>query len=347
MDKFPTDVVTAETLSGGNINILKSTAFVPEEKVDYKELFESPKKKAKKSVEKPGPSKAAASTPKSSGMAKANHLIQIKQRITHPRFVKESDHEIRIRQQPVAQNDDKISHAYKCQECEFGTNRQNLFIMHCKAHRDQEKTGGGGAVSKAPKVSTSSKTTKTSAVAKQTPAPKVKKAPTPRTSTAKVAAAAASPKSSPPKVKRNRSEAKEAAEAARKIFQTPKKGRKGTPKAKFPPKTEEELAKEQEKRNKILADWDEDEQEEELEIKKMKLDTAADSTSAQGEEEEMETLEQEEKNTPKEADKEGQVKDAGSVYDIIEEPEAIAPPPTREVKEDKESSKEKVIRQLN
>jgi hypothetical protein len=349
MDKFPTDVVTAETLSGGNVNILKSPAFVPEEKVHYKELFESPKKRAKKMAEKastssPRASAAAAST-NSSAMAKVNHIIQIKQRITHPRFVNESDHEIRIRQQPVAQDSDGISHDYKCQECDFGTNRQNLFILHCKAHRDQEKAGIVPPP-KAVKITAVAKTASQSA--------RVKKASTPRPPPTKKVPAPSTPKPKPkvvtpkmtssPKAKRDKSEAKEAAKAAREIFQAPKKGRKGAVKTKFPPKTDEELAKEQEKRNNILADWDEDESEEELEIKKMKLDTTAESTSSAKEDAELEKSISDKEEEPKSPEKEKEVlsKDASSVYDIIEEPEAIVPPPSRELKEDKELSKEKV-----
>lgn len=352
MEKFPTDVVTAETLSGGNANILNSPAFVPEEKVDYKELFESPKKRAKKMAEKASTSTPRASSTASlntSAMAKVNHIIQIKQRITHPRFVNESDHEIRIRQQPVAQEGDEVSHAYKCQECDFGTNRQNLFIMHCKAHRDQEKAG----IFPPPKVAKPAAVNKTA-----TQSARVKKAATPKapprapptkrvavTSTPKVSTPKVStPKTASPGAKRDKSEAKEAAKAAREIFQSPKKGRKGALKTKFPPKTDEEIAKEQEKRNNILADWDEDEQEEELEIKKMKLDTPVESTSSAKDDAEQEKSGSDNDEGPKtpEKEKEEPSKDASSVYDIIEEPEAIVPPPSRELKEDKELSKEKV-----
>lgn len=347
MDKFPTDVVTAETLSGGNVNILKSPAFVPEEKVHYKELFDSPKKRGKKVPEKASTSspKPTATASQNSAMAKVNHIIQIKQRITHPRFVNESDHEIRIRQQPVAQDSDGIVHAYKCQECDFGTNRQNLFILHCKAHRDQEKAG---IVSppKAVKTPVVNKTATQSARVKKAVTPRpppIKKVVVPSTPKPKVV----TPKTASPKSKRDKSEAKEAAKAAREIFQAPKKGRKGTLKTKFPPKTDEELAKEQEKRNNILADWDEDEQEEELEIKKMKLDTTAESCSSAKDDADMDesgTDKEEEPKSPKKGkEKEVPSKDASSVYDIIEEPEAIVPPPSRELKEDKELAREKVI----
>ncbi|CAB3371212.1 Hypothetical predicted protein [Cloeon dipterum] len=379
MTKFPTDVVTAESLSGGNVNILKSPAFMPEEKVNYKELFESPKKKAKKSVEKQGTlklaEKATTSPRTSAAMAKANHIIQIKQRITHPRFVKESDHEIRIRQQPVASNDaGEFQHAYKCQECTFGTNRQNLFILHCKSHRDQEKLGV--------KPSTSASTKSSS----KSSAPKVRRSATPKASStpknapaATKAASTDKPASKKTEKKEKMNPSKESAVLVRKIFQAPKKGKRGAPK-KFPPKTEEEIAKEREKRNKILADWDEDEQEEEIEIKKLKLDTSGNETAA----EEPTEMEQDEKEVQEEKEEEAEKNDeevemkeeaapiveeeekksdaepkqpekkeettannAASVYDIIEEPEAIAPPPSRESKEDLAKEKEKLSKDID
>ena len=112
--KFPKDVVHCETVTGGNPNILEEEPFVEKKtlKVDYAKIFADPaelekkaEKKAKKGA-KATPSKTPAKTPDPKGKvsssttkAKGKAGTSEKQtppprKITHPRFLKGSDHEV-------------------------------------------------------------------------------------------------------------------------------------------------------------------------------------------------------------------------------------------------------------
>lgn len=44
MEKFPTDICTAETRTDGDPNILNDPIFAPPKKVDLSEIFGTPKK---------------------------------------------------------------------------------------------------------------------------------------------------------------------------------------------------------------------------------------------------------------------------------------------------------------
>lgn len=86
MDKFPGDVEMAEKLTGGDPDILSHDRFCPEEKPNISALF-GDKKIPKKKRERDESHRKSDS-------------IEVVRKITHPRFLKESDHEVRIRQQP-------------------------------------------------------------------------------------------------------------------------------------------------------------------------------------------------------------------------------------------------------
>ncbi|CAD1474674.1 unnamed protein product [Heterotrigona itama] len=124
MDKFPGDVEMAEKLTGGDPDILSLDKFCPEEKPNISALFgdkKIPKKKRDRDE----------SRRKSDGM-------EVVRKITHPRFLKESDHEIRIRQQPSSlpsTPNNSGSPQYPCHLCNFTSSRVNVIICHIKSHR--------------------------------------------------------------------------------------------------------------------------------------------------------------------------------------------------------------------
>ncbi|XP_031836554.1 uncharacterized protein LOC116428698 isoform X2 [Nomia melanderi] len=124
MDKFPGDVEMAEKLTGGDPDILSHDKFCPEEKPNISALF-GDKKVTKKKKER-------EDTPKRSDS------IEVVRKITHPRFLKESDHEVRIRQQPSSlpsTPNNTGSPQYPCHLCNFTSSRVNVIICHIKSHR--------------------------------------------------------------------------------------------------------------------------------------------------------------------------------------------------------------------
>lgn len=131
MDKFPGDVKTAEKLTGGNPNILTQEKFCPEEKPDISALFGEKKLPKKK-------------RDREDGHRRSDGADAMK-KITHPRFVgRESDHEVRIRQQPRSLPSTPTSTGgspvYRCYVCSFTSTRVNVIICHQKSHQS------GGAI---------------------------------------------------------------------------------------------------------------------------------------------------------------------------------------------------------
>ncbi|KAG7203553.1 hypothetical protein KM043_013601 [Ampulex compressa] len=124
MDKFPGDVEMAEKLTGGDPDILNQDKFSPEEKPDISALFgdkKIPKKKRDRD-----------------DAQRRSDRIDIVRKITHPRFLKESDHEVRIRQQPSSLPSTPNSGGspqYPCHLCSFTSSRVNVIICHIKSHR--------------------------------------------------------------------------------------------------------------------------------------------------------------------------------------------------------------------
>ncbi len=86
--KFPKDVVLCEKLTGGDINILTREPFIEKtEKVNYSQLFSSPKKKES--------STGGSSTRKRKGTGGTGKSPN-KRPIVHPRFQgRASDHTVR------------------------------------------------------------------------------------------------------------------------------------------------------------------------------------------------------------------------------------------------------------
>ncbi|XP_017892730.1 mucin-17-like isoform X2 [Ceratina calcarata] len=133
MDKFPGDVEMAEKLTGGDPDILNSDKFSPEEKPDISALF-GEKKIPKKKREREESHRKSDS-------------IDVIRKITHPRFLRESDHEVRIRQQPSSLSSTPTSTGspvYPCHLCTFTSSRINVIICHIKSHR----SGSGSPISK-------------------------------------------------------------------------------------------------------------------------------------------------------------------------------------------------------
>ncbi|KAL2713889.1 mucin-17-like isoform X1 [Vespula squamosa] len=124
MSKFPGDVEMAEKLTGGDPDILNSDKFSPEEKPDISALF-GDKKVQKKKKDRDD----------SNRRSEGSENIR---KITHPRFLKESDHEVRIRQQPSslpATPNSLSTPQYPCHLCNFTSSRVNVIICHIKSHR--------------------------------------------------------------------------------------------------------------------------------------------------------------------------------------------------------------------
>lgn len=129
MVKFPKDVETAEILTNGDPNILYNKKFDPEKKPDVSRLFGEKNYVKKKRIQEV--------------VKKSNDFM--KNRISHPRFLRENDHEIRIRQQPINQSSTSntmTNRTYPCQFCRFTATRVNVIICHLKSHKfDSEMSG--------------------------------------------------------------------------------------------------------------------------------------------------------------------------------------------------------------
>ncbi|XP_076288679.1 uncharacterized protein LOC143213071 [Lasioglossum baleicum] len=125
MDKFPGDVEMAEKLTGGDPDILNHDKFCPEEKPNISALF-GDKKVTKKKREREETSR------------RSDNTMEVARKITHPRFLRESDHEVRIRQQPSSlpsTPNNTGSPQYPCHLCNFTSSRVNVIICHIKSHR--------------------------------------------------------------------------------------------------------------------------------------------------------------------------------------------------------------------
>ncbi|XP_076231915.1 uncharacterized protein LOC143177693 isoform X2 [Calliopsis andreniformis] len=125
MDKFPGDVEMAEKLTGGDPDILNHDKFSPEEKPNISALF-GEKKIPKKKRDRDDVHRR-----------RSDNMDSVR-KITHPRFLKESDHEVRIRQQPSSlpsTPNNSGSPVYPCHLCNFTSSRVNVIICHIKSHR--------------------------------------------------------------------------------------------------------------------------------------------------------------------------------------------------------------------
>ncbi|CAL1678062.1 unnamed protein product [Lasius platythorax] len=129
MDKFPGDVETAEKLTGGDPDILTQGKFSPEEKPDISALFGERKIPKKKRDREDGHRRSDGADMR---------------KITHPRFLRgESDHEVRIRQQPSSLPSTPTntgSPVYRCHFCDFTSSRVNVIICHIKCHRSGDSS---------------------------------------------------------------------------------------------------------------------------------------------------------------------------------------------------------------
>lgn len=128
MDKFPGDVEMAEKLTEGDPDILNQEKFCPEEKPDISALFGEKKIPKKRRDREEGHRRSDG--------------VEIMRKITHPRFLRgESDHEVRIRQQPNSLPSTPTnagSPVYRCHFCNFTSSRVNVIICHIKSHRPDD-----------------------------------------------------------------------------------------------------------------------------------------------------------------------------------------------------------------
>jgi len=124
MDKFPGDVEMAERLTEGDPDILTQEKFCPEEKPDISALFGEKRIPKRKRDREDGHRRSDGA--------------EVMKKITHPRFIRESDHEVRIRQQPSSLPSTPTSigsPVYRCHVCSFTSTRVNVIICHQKSHR--------------------------------------------------------------------------------------------------------------------------------------------------------------------------------------------------------------------
>ncbi|XP_012268768.2 mucin-17-like [Athalia rosae] len=130
MDKFPGDVEMAEKLTGGDADIISSHKFTRQQKPDISALF-GEKKLPKKKREREDRSRERRHDSSSSSDTPSRKII-------HPRFLKESDHEVRIRHQPASLSSTPTnsggSPQYSCYVCNFTSSRLNVIVLHNKTH---------------------------------------------------------------------------------------------------------------------------------------------------------------------------------------------------------------------
>ncbi|XP_047003934.1 mucin-17-like isoform X1 [Schistocerca americana] len=147
MDKFPADVEKAESMTGGDPQILSDSEFAPKEKTTWKTIFCEDKKPVSPTEWFPKPAKMnknSAVTPEVQ-----SHKPTVRRRITHPRLLRilrgeEADHEVRIRPQPSVNNSaSEKSAPYHCPTCDFTSNRLNVIILHNKYHSNMPLANRG------------------------------------------------------------------------------------------------------------------------------------------------------------------------------------------------------------
>ncbi|KAL1139873.1 hypothetical protein AAG570_006850 [Ranatra chinensis] len=144
MKKFPTDVSKAETLTGGDPNIIHDPKFLPEKKFDYSEIFnlKKPKGSASKRSYRSSTGRSSGSTSLVSPSPSPSSSYTSTPPITNRKLIQKaltgkSDYESRIRvQERPEQDETKQSDQtnYTCQSCGYVTSRINVFILHNKSH---------------------------------------------------------------------------------------------------------------------------------------------------------------------------------------------------------------------
>lgn len=106
MENFPADVVKAEQLIGGNVNILTTLETPTKQKANTSVTLTPPPAPEKSIVEA-----SPASSKKATGAYNSATKVQVSS-------------------SPAVKNDKKIS----CPMCNFSTDRMNLLMFHIKSH---------------------------------------------------------------------------------------------------------------------------------------------------------------------------------------------------------------------
>lgn len=122
MEKFPADVATSETLTGGDPNIIHDEEFAPKEKrSSWAGIFQDTKKQIKNKSTPVRKGKAVSptkTTPKNTPLiSKIHEMRDLTRSIPSTSSTPTT---------PSAQ--------YKCHLCGFQSNRQNVIILHTKSH---------------------------------------------------------------------------------------------------------------------------------------------------------------------------------------------------------------------
>lgn len=122
MEKFPADVATSETLTGGDPNIIDDEEFAPKEKKSsWASIFQDTKKQNKN---------------KSTPNRKGRTVVNSPTKITPKNNIIRQIYEIRdlSRVTPSTSSTPTTPAAYNCNICGFVSNRQNVIILHNKTH---------------------------------------------------------------------------------------------------------------------------------------------------------------------------------------------------------------------
>lgn len=154
MEKFPEDVGIAEKSTGGDPDIINRPEFQPEQKPDISKIFgdQTPKlKKGKGGRRKASPDEETLVSARTIKNVNLNSFRSIYQTLIYlfvvqtPKATPKSDYYLTPSRSSSAQNKTPQSSStqgeadYKCQHCNFSTNRINMLLFHNKMHSSEKK----------------------------------------------------------------------------------------------------------------------------------------------------------------------------------------------------------------
>ncbi|XP_055676587.1 titin homolog isoform X2 [Lutzomyia longipalpis] len=255
MEKFPADVGTAEKLTGGDVDIVKTMQMSPQKSSPsvWSDVFADTK--AKKGKKTP-----TILSPLKKGRRSLKSPRKTTPPLTKTFLGKAREHEVRFlggSSTSTRTSTDSSSGLYKCHACPFSCNRINVIVLHSKTHTTeagscqtkQPTTTTTTPKSKTPKRATPKIPTASPEIPSEDETPKVVQR-KPRTRTPVVRA--------PPKKRGKRKLSETVDESPAEVVQEVEK-----PEVKISPEVKQPVKKRKtdlEWKNELLADWSEDEE---------------------------------------------------------------------------------------